>query len=104
MRRNRIGAAFLASLLAGIAAAPALAQTPYDGQWQVTIVTNTGSCEPTASSMLTLADGKMSASGAKVSGSRRPCESLDQRGICQRPNQWQFRFGEVEWSFSRHTM
>jgi type 1 fimbria pilin len=69
MRRNRIGAAFLASLLAGAAAAPARAQTPYDGQWQVTIVTNTGTCEPTASSMLTVADGKISASGANVSGS-----------------------------------
>src|ERR1700761_2434227 len=68
MRRNRIGAAFLASLLAGIAAAPALAQTPYDGQWQVTIVTKTGTCEPTASSMLTVADGKISAPGANVSG------------------------------------
>lgn len=68
MRLNRIGAAFVASLLAG-AAAPAFAQTPYDGQWQVTITTNTGSCEPTASSMLTVADGKISAAGADISGS-----------------------------------
>ncbi|HEU0149850.1 MAG TPA: hypothetical protein VFR21_23585 [Bradyrhizobium sp.] len=69
MRRNRIGAVFLASLFAGMATAPALAQTPYDGQWQVTIVTNSGSCESTASSMLTVADGRISASGANVSGS-----------------------------------
>jgi hypothetical protein len=68
MRLNRIGAAFLASLLAG-AAVPAFAQTPYDGQWQVTIITNAGSCEQTASSMLTVADGKISAAGANVSGS-----------------------------------
>jgi hypothetical protein len=69
MRRNRIGALFLGSLFAGMATAPAIAQTPYDGQWQVTIVTNSGSCEPTASSMLTVADGRISASGANVSGS-----------------------------------
>ncbi|MGC2086707.1 MAG: hypothetical protein WA702_25475 [Bradyrhizobium sp.] len=69
MRLNRIGAAFFASLLAGAGAAPAFAQTPYDGQWQVTITTKSGSCEPSASSMLTVADGKISASGADVSGS-----------------------------------
>jgi hypothetical protein len=69
MRLNRIGAAFLGSLLAGSAAVPALAQTPYDGQWQVTIVTNSGTCEPTASSMLTVADGRISGPGANVSGS-----------------------------------
>ena len=68
MRFDRIGAAFLASLLAG-AAAPAFAQSPYDGKWQVTITTNSGSCEPTASSMLTVSDGKISAAGANVSGS-----------------------------------
>jgi type 1 fimbria pilin len=68
MRFDRIGAVFLASLLAG-AAAPAFAQSPYDGQWQVTITTNSGSCEPTASSMLTVSDGKISAAGANVSGS-----------------------------------
>ena len=69
MRHNRIGMAFLAAILAGSAAGPALAQSPYDGQWQVTIVTNTGSCEPSASSTLTVADGKISAPGANVSGS-----------------------------------
>jgi type 1 fimbria pilin len=68
MRLDRIGAAFFASLLAS-AAAPAFAQSPYDGQWQVTITTSTGSCEPTASSMLTVSDGKISAAGANVSGS-----------------------------------
>jgi hypothetical protein len=51
MRLDRIGTVFLASLLAGAAAAPAFAQSPYDGQWQVTIVTNAGSCEPTAGSL-----------------------------------------------------
>ena len=67
MRIDRIGAAFFGSLLVGIAA-PAVAQTPYDGQWQVTITTNSGTCEPTASSMLTVADGKITAPGANVSG------------------------------------
>ena len=67
MRRNRIGTVTVATLLAG-AAAPALAQSPYDGLWQVTIVTNSGSCEPTASSTLTVTDGKISGSGANVSG------------------------------------
>jgi type 1 fimbria pilin len=69
MRLNRIGCLFFASLLAASAAAPALAQSPYDGVWSVTIVTNSGSCEPTASSTLTVTDGKISAAGANVSGS-----------------------------------
>jgi hypothetical protein len=65
MRFGRIAAFCAASV---ITAAPAVAQTPFDGNWQVTIVTKTGSCEPTASSMLTVADGKISAPGANVSG------------------------------------
>jgi len=69
MRFDRIGMALAASILAGSLAAPAFAQTPYDGQWQVTIVTSTGSCEPTASSTLIVTDGKISAAGANVSGS-----------------------------------
>jgi len=68
MRRHRIGLALFASVVAG-AAAPALAQSPYDGLWTVTIVTSSGSCEPTASSTLTVADGKISAPGADVTGS-----------------------------------
>ncbi|WP_315704074.1 MULTISPECIES: hypothetical protein [unclassified Bradyrhizobium] len=69
MRLDRIGMALVATILAGSAAAPAFAQSPYDGQWQVTIVTNSGSCEPSASSTLTVADGRISAPGANVSGS-----------------------------------
>ncbi len=73
MRRNRIRTTFSASLLAIAATAaatvPATAQTPYDGLWNVTIVTKSGSCEPTARSTLTVADGKVSAPGAAVSGS-----------------------------------
>jgi type 1 fimbria pilin len=68
MRLNRIGSVMLVSMLTSAAAVPALAQSPYDGLWHVTIVTKTGSCEPTASSTLTVADGKISAAGADVSG------------------------------------
>ena len=38
----------------------AKAQTPYDGVWQVTIQTSTGTCEPTARYAVTVADGKIS--------------------------------------------
>jgi type 1 fimbria pilin len=73
MRHNRIRASLSASFLivaaATLAAAPATAQTPYDGLWNVTIVTKSGSCEPSARSTLTVADGKVSAPGAAVSGS-----------------------------------
>jgi hypothetical protein len=72
MRHNRIRKAFSVSVLiaaAGLAAAPAVAQTPYDGLWNVTIVTKTGSCEPSTHSTLTVEDGKISASGANISGS-----------------------------------
>jgi hypothetical protein len=69
MRYDRIGIAFFASTLTALAAAPATAQTPYDGLWNVTIVTKAGACEPTTSSTLTVTDGKVSAAGANVSGS-----------------------------------
>ena len=69
MRLIRIGTLFCASVLACAAAAPAFAQSQYDGLWHVTIVTKSGSCEPTASSTLTVTDGKISAGGADVSGS-----------------------------------
>jgi hypothetical protein len=69
MRVNRIGTVFSALLLAGSISAPAFAQQPYDGTWNVTIVTKSGGCEPTASSTLTVTEGKISAAGANVSGS-----------------------------------
>ena len=69
MRFNRIATVCLACVVNGTVAAPAFAQTPYDGLWHVTIVTKTGSCEPTASSTLTVTDGRISAAGANVSGS-----------------------------------
>ena len=69
MRLNRIATAFSVLLLAGSLSAPAFAQQPYDGTWNVTIVTKSGSCEATANSTLTVTEGKISAAGANVSGS-----------------------------------
>jgi hypothetical protein len=72
MRHNRIRTIVCSSVLAAgaaFAAAPASAQTPYDGLWNVTVVTKTGSCEPSSRSTLTVADGKVSAPGADVTGS-----------------------------------
>jgi hypothetical protein len=42
------------------ASASASAQTPYDGTWNVTTQTRTGSCEPLAHYALTLVDGRVS--------------------------------------------
>jgi len=67
MRLNRIGIALFVS--AFCAAAPAMAQTPYDGLWNVRVVTKSGSCEPETRSTLTITDGKISAAGSDVSGS-----------------------------------
>src|SRR5487761_1821894 len=70
MRHHRVQKAFFGLALAAAAgAAPAFAQTPYDGLWNVTIITKAGSCEPSTRSTLTVADGRISASGANVSGS-----------------------------------
>ena len=49
-------------------AAPAFAQTPYDGVWNVTILTKTGSCESSVRYPFTVADGKVSGA-TDVSGS-----------------------------------
>jgi hypothetical protein len=40
--------------------APAMAQTPYDGVWNVTVETRAGSCEASAHYRLTVQDGKVS--------------------------------------------
>jgi type 1 fimbria pilin len=72
MRVNRIRTIFSGSLLiaaSALMAAPAIAQSPYDGLWSVTVVTKTGTCEPSSRSTLTVADGKVSAAGSDVSGS-----------------------------------
>jgi hypothetical protein len=54
--------------LAALGARPAAAQTPYDGTRNVTIVTKSGSCEPTVRSTLMVTDGKISAPGSDVAG------------------------------------
>jgi type 1 fimbria pilin len=72
MRHTRINAVFSALVLVAAATAPASAGTPYDGLWNVTIVTKAGSCEPSTRSTLTVTDGKVSASGADVTGSIGP--------------------------------
>lgn len=69
MRPFRICTAIFIFATATAVSVPALAQQPYDGVWNVTIVTKSGSCEPTASSTLTVTEGRISASGADVSGS-----------------------------------
>jgi hypothetical protein len=72
MRLDRICTIFVRSIFAAavsVTAAPAFAQSPYDGLWQVTIVTKTGSCEASARYPLMVTDGKVSAAGADVSGS-----------------------------------
>jgi type 1 fimbria pilin len=68
MRHNRIRLLFAVSLLAaGLASASASAQHPYDGLWQVTVATKTGSCDAQTTSTLTVTDGKIS--GGPISGS-----------------------------------
>src|SRR5438128_4731083 len=69
MRSNRIRDLLFASFLAtaALAAAPATAQQPYDGLWQVTVVTKSGSCDAQSTSTVTVAEGKIS--GGPVSGS-----------------------------------
>src|SRR5437868_3495283 len=69
MRSNRIRKLFFASFLAtaAVSAAPATAQQPYDGLWQVTVVTKSGSCDAQSTSTVTVAEGKIS--GGPVSGS-----------------------------------
>jgi hypothetical protein len=49
-------------------AAPAIARTDYDGAWNVTVVTKTGSCQPTTSYPLVVTDGNVSGA-ADLSGS-----------------------------------
>jgi hypothetical protein len=49
-------------------AAPAIAQTDYDGAWSVTVITKTGSCQQTTSYPLIVTDGNVSGA-ADLSGS-----------------------------------
>jgi hypothetical protein len=49
-------------------AGPAIAHTDYDGVWNVTVITRTGSCQPTTSYPLVVTDGSVSGA-ADLSGS-----------------------------------
>ncbi len=53
----------LGFLAAACIAAPAFAETNYDGLWNVTILTSAGSCNPTAQYPLTVSDGHVSGPG-----------------------------------------
>ena len=67
MRHTRIRLLFAASLaVAGLTSASASAQHPYDGLWQVTVATKSGSCNAQQTSTLTVTDGKIS---GPISGS-----------------------------------
>jgi hypothetical protein len=75
MRLNRINTLFMSSIILGagaISVLPAASAEPYDGLWNVTIVTKSGSCEPTARYPLTVTDGRITAPGADVSGKVGP--------------------------------
>jgi hypothetical protein len=68
MRSNRIRGLLVVSFVATAAlSAPAFAQQPYDGLWQVTVVTKAGSCDAQTTSTVTVSEGKIS--GGPVSGS-----------------------------------
>src|SRR3954469_9469356 len=70
MRSNRIRNMLFISFLASaatLAATPVSARSPYDGLWQVTVVTKSGSCDAQTTSTVNVADGKIS--GGPVSGS-----------------------------------
>ncbi|MET0677079.1 MAG: hypothetical protein ABW175_14870 [Bradyrhizobium sp.] len=69
MRASRIHSTlFVASLAtaATLVSVPASAQSPYDGLWQVTVVTKSGTCDAQTTSTVNVSDGKIS--GGPVSG------------------------------------
>jgi hypothetical protein len=70
-RARRVLAVLLVLSATATFAAPAVAGTDYDGVWNVTVVTRTGSCEPTTLYPLLVADGKVSGA-ADLSGSVGP--------------------------------
>jgi hypothetical protein len=63
-----INAVALSLLGVTLTAGPAFAQSPYDGLWDVVILTKAGTCEPSLQYPVTIADGRISGA-ADVSGS-----------------------------------
>jgi hypothetical protein len=55
------------SVMISLLAGPVIAGTPYDGVWDVTVETRTGSCDPSAQFRLTVQDGKVSGA-ANITG------------------------------------
>jgi hypothetical protein len=71
MHLDRLRALICGTLVVGstfAAVASASAETPYDGLWNVTIVTKTGSCEPTARYPVTVSDGHVTGPSPDVTG------------------------------------
>jgi hypothetical protein len=68
---RRVLAVLLMLSATAMLAAPAVARSDYDGVWNVTVVTRTGSCQPTTYYPLVVADGKVSGA-ADLSGSVGP--------------------------------
>lgn len=71
MRLDRLRTLFCGLFVVGTAFTaikPAAAETPYDGLWNVTIVTKSGSCEPTARVPVTVSDGHVTGPSPDVSG------------------------------------
>ena len=101
----RLVVCLVSCLAAALAAAPAFAQQPYDGLWQVTVVTKTGSCDAQTHFNR---DGRrrqdFGRPGFRQRRQRGTCASLDQWCICERSTQWQLRIGEMEWRISWRTV
>jgi hypothetical protein len=71
----RTGLCASALLLAGLTIAdPALARSPYDGAWSVTVMTRGGACEPTSRYGVQISNGIVTAGGggAAVQGRVSP--------------------------------
>ena len=78
--------------------AAAAGQTPHDGIWNVTILTKTGSCEPTAQYSVTVA-------GGKISGPQKVTGVVDREGrvrasigSAQASGQLDARSGSGKWN------
>ena len=67
--RKSLALSFVAAAL--VAGPEAFAQTPYDGLWNVTIQTRTGSCEPSSQYPLTVLDGRVTGAGDATKPSGR---------------------------------
>jgi hypothetical protein len=101
-RRRRVLPVLLVLSVMTLFAAPAFAQTDYDGTWNVTVVTKTGSCQPTTSYPLVVTDGSVSgaaigqAASDEMAWSELRSGGLAPGGSCQRATQRQCRFRKMD--------